>query len=98
MQKISDNVIHNVQSLVFIVPKDMNRDSLVKYLRENEIETTIGTYCLSGTTYYKSRYNDVQQNAMYLEDNTITFPCYDGVDIEYIIKKIKKYSLSYINL
>ena len=91
-QSISKDVVYNVQSLVFVVPKDINRDELVKYLRENGIETTLGTYCLSGTSYYKNRYNDVQPNAQYLEENTITFPCYDGVDIEYIVDKVRNYS------
>ncbi|PLY05609.1 MAG: DegT/DnrJ/EryC1/StrS family aminotransferase [Arcobacter sp.] len=91
IQNICNEVIYNVQSLVFSVPSTVNRDDLVVYLRENGIETTIGTYCLSGTTYYKNKYNDVQKNAEFLENNTITFPCYDGVDVEYIAKKIKEY-------
>ncbi len=91
IQLINSNVIHNVQSLVFTVPDSINRDDLVKYLRENNIESTIGTYCLSGTSYYKNRYNDVQKNAMYLENNTITLPCYDDVEINYIAEKIKEF-------
>jgi len=91
-QKISDKVVFNVQSLVFKVPENINRDELVKYLKENGIETTLGTYCLSGTTYYKNKYNDVQKNAQYLEENTITFPCYDDVDIEYIVNKVDIYN------
>lgn len=91
VQKLSKEIIYNVQSLVFKVPTNIKRDELVKYLKKNEIETTIGTYCLSGTTYYKTKYNDVQSNAMYLEENTITFPCYDDVDVQYVVKKIKDY-------
>ncbi len=90
-QKLSLNEIHNIQSLVFTVPTGVNRDDLVKYLKQNKIETTIGTYCLSGTRYYKNKYNSVQPNAQYLENNTITFPCYDNVDIGYIITAIKNY-------
>jgi len=93
VQKLTDKISYNVQSLVFTVPESINRDELVKYLREEKIETTIGTYCLSGTTYYKNKYNDFQQNAMLLEKTTITFPCYDGVDIEYIINIIARYSI-----
>ena len=63
--------MYNVQSLVFTVPQNIDRDSLVKYLKENGIETTIGTYCLSSTTYYKNKYNCVQANAQHLEDKTI---------------------------
>jgi dTDP-4-amino-4,6-dideoxygalactose transaminase len=91
IQKLSDEIVYNVQSLVFVVPNDINRDDLVVYLRENGIETTIGTYCLSDTTYYKNKYDNVQPNAKYLEENTITFPCYDGVDVEYIINQVREY-------
>jgi len=92
VQTLTEDVIYNVQSLVFSVPTKTKRDDLVNFLRENEIETTIGTYCLSATTYYKNKYNDIQPNAKYLEDNTITFPCYDGVDMTYIINMIKQYN------
>jgi len=89
-QKVSDRVVYNVQSLVFKVPNGVNRDELIAKLRESGIETTLGTYCLSGTKYYKRKYNNVQKNAQFLEQNTITFPCYDGVDVEYVIDKVKR--------
>ncbi len=92
VQKIADNIVHNVQSLVFTVPFTMDRDELVLYLRKNGIETTLGTYSLSSITYNRNKYNDVQSNALYLEKNSITFPCYNGVDIEYITSKIGEYS------
>lgn len=91
VQKISDDVIYNVQSLVFKVPESINRDELIKYLKQQNIESTIGTYCLSGGTYYSKKYYDIQPNAKYLELNTITLPCYDGVDVRYISQKIKEY-------
>jgi len=91
IQTIRKNVVYNVQSLVFKVPVNIRRDDLIKYLKYNEIETTIGTYCLSATTYNKNKYNDVQKNAIFLEENTITFPCYDDVDVKYIVSKIKDY-------
>lgn len=90
-QEVMDDIVYNVQSLVFKVPQAINRDELVKYLKECGIETTIGTYCLSGTTYYKNKYNNVQPNAMYLELNTITLPCYDDVDVFLISKTISEY-------
>lgn len=93
-QNVFKDVVFNVQSLVFTVPQDIDRDSLIKYLKENGIETTIGTYCLSGTTYYKNKYSSVQPNSKYLEDNTITFPCYEDVNIEYIVQQVNKYILT----
>ena len=89
LQRCAENAIHNIQSMVFTVPKGSNRDELINYLREHGIESTIGTYCLSNCTYYKKQYNDVQPNALYLEQNTITLPCYTGVDIQYISDTIK---------
>lgn len=80
-QAVGDDVVHNVQSLVFRVPADLDRDRLIRTLRDESIEATIGTYCLSGTTYYRRRYNDVQANAQRLQRETITLPCYAGVDV-----------------
>jgi len=90
-QKRDRGVVHNVQSLVFTVPKGINRDELIRYLREKDIETTLGTYSLSAMAYNRRKYNQVQPNSLYLQENSITFPCYDGVDIEYIVDAIKGY-------
>ena len=86
-----ENDIHNMQSVVFTVPDSVDRDMLVSHLRENGVETTIGTYCLSNCTYYKEKYNDVQKNALYLEKNTITFPCYDGLDFGIVLDAVKTF-------
>jgi perosamine synthetase len=90
-QKSSENVIHNIQSLVFIVPEGTNRDQLIAYLNKNGIESTLGTYCLSNTTYYMNKYNSIQPIAKYLEKNTVTLPCYDHVDHIYINNVMEKY-------
>ncbi|MEG1393801.1 MAG: DegT/DnrJ/EryC1/StrS family aminotransferase [Christensenellaceae bacterium] len=90
-QEHAENVVHNVQSLVFQVPQDVKRDELIAYLKKNEIESTIGTYCLSNCTYYRNKYHDVQQNAKVLEENTITLPCFDGVDVQMIVKSVLEY-------
>lgn len=90
-QKVGENVVYNVQSLIFVTPENVSRDGLISHLKENGIESCLGTYCLSGTTFYRNKYDDVQDNALYLEKNTITLPCYDGVDVDYICKIIKDY-------
>jgi len=36
------------------VPEGVSRDRLISQLRDEGIETTIGTYCMSATTYYRS--------------------------------------------
>ena len=89
-QKTSDGVTFNVQSLTFITPKGISRDKLIEALRKKEIESTIGTYALSATSYYRKKYNNIQNNSLFLENNTITLPCFDGVDIDYIAKSIEE--------
>ena len=80
-QRLGDSVVHNVQSLVFRCPEGCDRDQLIAALRQNGVEATLGTYCLSGTTFYAARYCDVQKNASGLERRTITLPCFAGVDV-----------------
>ena len=90
-QKLKKGVYHNVQSVIFKVPEPIKRDDLISYLKLCGVESTLGTYCLSNTTYYKSKYNNVQPNSKFLEENTITLPCYKGVNIKKVVKKIERY-------
>lgn len=90
-QKVNQNTLHNVQSVVFKVPANIKKDNLILFLKENNIESTIGTYCLSDCTYYKNKYNNVQPIAKILFDTTITLPCYYGIDTELVINTINKY-------
>lgn len=92
-QKHGKNVVHNMQSVVFVVPSGMSRDGLIAHLRQQGIESTLGTYCQSNCTYYKEKYSDVQPNGLWLEQNTITLPCYRGVDVDAVVAGIQSYSL-----
>ena len=90
-QGIAKGVYHNIQSLVFTVPDTVSRDGLIEYLAAQNIESTIGTYCLSATAFNQHKYNDIQPNAYWLEQNTITLPCYDGVDVGKVCAAIGEY-------
>lgn len=87
-QAHGENVVHNMQSVVFSVPEGMSRDGLIRHLKDKGIESTIGTYCLSGCTHFRDKYHDVQPNALWLEQNTITLPCHDGVDVEEVARGV----------
>ena len=63
----------------------------IKHLKINDIETTIGTYSLSSATYYYNKYQSIQENSYYLENNTITFPCYENLDTKRIFDVIVGY-------
>ena len=88
-QKAGENVRHNVQSLVFKVPASCDRDALILGLREVGIESTIGTYALSSGTYYMGKYASPQENSTFLENNTITLPCFEGVEVNRVVSAIK---------
>ncbi|MBU2704616.1 DegT/DnrJ/EryC1/StrS family aminotransferase [Zooshikella marina] len=90
-QKILDNVLHNKQSLVYTVESKVIRDNLIKFLKEKQIESTIGTYCLSGTKYYKEKYNAKCENSTYLQAHTITLPCYKAIDIDLVSSEINSF-------
>lgn len=90
-QKILESAYSNIQSMVLTVPSGVNRDDLVQYLEEHKIEATLGTFCLSGTTYFQNKYNDVQPNARLLEETTITLPCHDDVDVAFVSNHIRNY-------
>lgn len=87
-QQIGKGVQYNVQSLVFKVPEGCNRDALILGLRKEGIETTIGTYALSSGSYYKHKYANPQKNSTRLEQTTITFPCFEGVDVEKVVSSV----------
>jgi len=84
-QKIGVGARSNIQSLVFKVPESQNRDALILALCDKGVETTIGTYSLSSTTYYQRKYGAPMHNSSVLEKTTITLPCYDGVDVDQVI-------------
>ena len=92
VQHVANDARHNVQSMVFRVPERMERDRLIQVLADSCIETTLGTYCLSGTTYFRKRYADVQPNAEMLQRDTITLPCFAGVDVGRVVEAIGSYS------
>jgi dTDP-4-amino-4,6-dideoxygalactose transaminase len=91
VQKISKNVIHNVQSLVFKMPIGKPRIKLTAFLKDNGIESTLGTYSMSSTSYYSKKYNNIQKNSSELQATTITLPCYEGVDVEFVSGMIKNW-------
>ena len=87
-QKVWAGAIHNVQSLVFTVPEGVDRNALIDHLNTLKVESTLGTYCLSGCSFYEQKYADVQPNSAWLEANTITLPCYEGVDVGRVLEAI----------
>lgn len=82
------SVRHNIQSVVFKGDGEVNLQELMQKLKLRGVESTIGTYALSYCKYYREKYNDVQNNSKWLYENTITLPCFDGVDPSIVVENI----------
>lgn len=89
-QSVGADVRYNVQSLVFAVPQGYKRDALIAALKARGIESTLGTYSMSATTYYSRRYGVNNQNARSLEANTIALPCFAGLEADVVCDAIRK--------
>jgi perosamine synthetase len=87
-QQTGPDVCFNVQSLVFSVPAGCQRDRLIAGLKVRGIESTIGTYSLSATTYFSAKCTVNNPNSRWLEANTITLPCYGGMDAQAVCEAI----------
>lgn len=87
-QRANQDVSFNVQSLVFAVPPGCSRDGLVAALKARGVESTIGTYSLSATTYFAAKYAVDNPNSRWLEANTITLPCYADLDVRRVCDAI----------
>ena len=87
-QHVPDAVVHNVQSLVFKVPPGVDRNGLVARLRP-QVETTLGTYAMSTGSYFAAKYQRPQPVSASLEASTITFPCFDGVDVDAVADAVE---------
>jgi dTDP-4-amino-4,6-dideoxygalactose transaminase len=90
-QVLGATVVHNVQSTVLRVPEGWDRNSLIAHLKEGGVEATLGTYALSSLSYFRARYADVQPNSHRLMQDTITLPCFDGVDVAQVISRIASF-------
>lgn len=87
-QRTLENVRFNVQSLVFAVPQGCSRDGLISALKAKGIESTIGTYSLSSTSYYSKKYSVNNRNSLWLEANSITLPCHGDVAVDLVCDAI----------
>lgn len=87
-QVIKEGIEYNVQSATFIVPKNISSTELILQLKQKQIDCSIGTFSLSNIDYYKKKYRDPKVNSLFLMNNTITLPCYEGLDQERVLKAI----------
>jgi len=93
-QRETGEAYTNRQSVVFSIPAELDRDALIEALRNRQIETTLGTYSLSATSYYRQKYRAIQPNALWLQQHTITLPCYRGLALDEVCSAVDEAIIS----
>jgi dTDP-4-amino-4,6-dideoxygalactose transaminase len=89
---VNKNSFHVYQSYVALVDKKVNRDKLIKYLKNKNIQTQIGTY----SSYIQPVYQSKQKCPVSLDifNRALALPMYYTLkkkDIDKIIFNLKKY-------
>lgn len=86
---------HIFQSYVVLLDEKINRDGVIKKMRDKGIETTIGTYALHAQPFYIKNYGykpgDLK-NSFEAFHKTLTLPLYSGLtvkQIDYIVDNLK---------
>lgn len=90
-QTIASGSKSNAQSVVFRAQDGKTRDAIIAHLAKAGIESTLGTYCLSGTPFNRGKYGRVQPIAEKLEKETITLPCFDGMPIDDVLSEMQSF-------
>ncbi len=87
---------HTYQSFVVLLNKKINRNKVILDLKNNNIETTIGTYALHAQPFFSGHYGyhpgDLV-NSYYAFNQSITLPLYDRLrkeDIKHICFCLKQ--------
>jgi len=95
LQKEPDDGVFNFQSFVVILPKNIDRNKVIKKMAEKGIETTLGTYAMHAQPAYKKfgyKPGDLK-NSYFAYQKALTLPLYDGLtdkQINFITESLKK--------
>jgi dTDP-4-amino-4,6-dideoxygalactose transaminase len=85
LQHVDGNALSNRQSVVFLTPESIDRNQLISALTDRGIESTLGTYSLSGTRYNRNKYGTPNPISMKIQDRSLTLPCFVGVDVDRVV-------------
>jgi perosamine synthetase len=94
----------NIQSFIVRVADHIDRDKLIDYLRESNIEAAIGTYCVPLTRYYVQKYGykpDDFPGAYGAYKKCLTLPLYNDLsenDLERILAALKSFEKKSIKM
>lgn len=94
LPKILGDRNHIYQAYVIMLGKGIDRNNVISRLNELRVETTIGSYSIHQTEYYKIKYafsSDEFPNARHAFEQSLALPLYPGLsddDVRYVAKKL----------
>ena len=90
------NRTHTFQSYVVMLPQDLVRDNIIRRLREENVESTLGTYALHAQPFFQREYamkdGDCKESFR-AYNHSLTLPLWAGMEtahLEHIVKSLKK--------
>ncbi|KRQ85774.1 UDP-4-amino-4-deoxy-L-arabinose--oxoglutarate aminotransferase [Caloramator mitchellensis] len=88
---------HIWQTYHILLDNRMDRNRLLKYLRENDIECNYGAYAVHNEPYYKNKYkynDDDFYNSIYAATKGVALPLHSKLGmkvVKYLVDKIKSF-------
>ena len=74
---------HSFQSFVVLLDDDIDRDQVIRLMKERDIETTLGTYSMHLQPYFRDRFaipDEALPNATRAHNSALTLPLYPQLD------------------
>lgn len=95
LPKESDKCIHIWQTYHVLLDDNIDRDGVIRFLRDEGVEGNIGAYAVSEQSYYKNKYNvdnKEYKNSIYAYNHGLALPLHSEIneeDIREIVSKLK---------
>jgi dTDP-4-amino-4,6-dideoxygalactose transaminase len=74
---------HSFQSYVVLLDDDIDRDQVIRLMKERDIETTLGTYSMHLQPYFRTRFgisDEALPNATRAHNSALTLPLYPQLE------------------
>jgi len=76
---VPSGIVHSYQSYVVLLDEDVDRDQVIRLMKERNIETTLGTYSMHLQPYFRERFgisDSILPNATRAQNSALTLPLY----------------------
>lgn len=93
---VPEGSTHAFQSFVVLLDAGIDRDEVVRLMKQRNVETTLGTYSMHAQPYFRSRFDIADSrlpNATYAQASTLTLPLYPQMthnDVEAVVSALRE--------